>query len=57
MISINSLTVSFGGFTLLDNIDFHISDNDKKERSREIDSHEADMRVAESHIGFDRQTE
>ena len=29
MISINSLTVSFGGFTLLDNIDFHISDNDK----------------------------
>ena len=29
MISINSLTVSFGGFTLLDSIDFHISENDK----------------------------
>ena len=29
MISINSLTVAYGGFTLLDNISFHISDNDK----------------------------
>ncbi len=29
MISINSLTVSYGGFTLLDNIGFHISENDK----------------------------
>ena len=29
MISINGLTVAFGGFTLLDSIDFHISDNDK----------------------------
>lgn len=29
MISINGLTVAYGGFTLLDNIDFHISDNDK----------------------------
>ena len=29
MISINSLTVAYGGFTLLDSIDFHISDNDK----------------------------
>ncbi len=29
MISINSLTVAYGGFTLLDCIDFHISDNDK----------------------------
>lgn len=29
MISINNLTVSYGGFTLLDNINFHISDNDK----------------------------
>ncbi len=29
MISINSLTVAFGGFTLLDSIDFHISENDK----------------------------
>ncbi len=29
MISINSLTVSYGGFTLLDNISFHISENDK----------------------------
>jgi ATP-binding cassette subfamily F protein 3 len=29
MISINSLTVSYGNFTLLDSIDFHISDNDK----------------------------
>jgi len=29
MISINSLTVAFGGFTLLNNIDFHISENDK----------------------------
>ena len=29
MISINSLTVAYGGFTLLDNIDFHISEKDK----------------------------
>ena len=29
MISINGLTVAYGGFTLLDSIDFHISDNDK----------------------------
>ena len=29
MISINSLTVAYGGFTLLDNIDFHISENDR----------------------------
>jgi ATPase components of ABC transporters with duplicated ATPase domains len=29
MISINGLTVSYGGFTLLDSIDFHISERDK----------------------------
>ena len=29
MISINGLTVAFGGFTLLDDINFHISENDK----------------------------
>ncbi len=29
MISINSLTVAFGGFTLLDDIDFHIGETDK----------------------------
>ena len=29
MISINSLTVAYGGFTLLDAIDFHISESDK----------------------------
>ena len=29
MISINSLTVAYGGFTLLDDISFHISENDK----------------------------
>ena len=29
MISINSLTVAYGGFTLLSNISFHISSNDK----------------------------
>ena len=29
MISINSLTVSYGGFTLLNDINFHISENDK----------------------------
>ena len=29
MISINNLTVSYGGFTLLDNISFHISESDK----------------------------
>ena len=29
MISVNNVTVSYGGFTLLDNIDFHISETDK----------------------------
>ena len=29
MISINSLTVAYGGFTLLNEINFHISENDK----------------------------
>ncbi|MBQ3440609.1 MAG: ABC-F family ATP-binding cassette domain-containing protein, partial [Bacteroidales bacterium] len=29
MIAINNVTVSYGGFTLLDNIDFHISETDK----------------------------
>ena len=29
MISINSLTVAYGGFTLLNDIDFHISESDK----------------------------
>lgn len=29
MISINNLTLSFGGFTLLSDINFHISDNDR----------------------------
>ena len=29
MISINSLTVSYGGFTLLNDINFHISESDK----------------------------
>ena len=29
MISINNLTVSYGGFTLLNDINFHISENDK----------------------------
>lgn len=29
MISINSLTVAYGGFTLLDDINFHISETDK----------------------------
>ena len=29
MISINDLTVSFGGYTLLDNINLHISDRDR----------------------------
>ncbi|MEF9930910.1 MAG: ABC-F family ATP-binding cassette domain-containing protein [Bacteroidales bacterium] len=29
MISINNLTVSFGGFVLLNDINFHISDNDR----------------------------
>ena len=29
MISINNLTVSFGGFTLLDDINFHISEQDR----------------------------
>lgn len=28
MISLNGLTVAYGGFTLLDSIDFHISEND-----------------------------
>ena len=29
MISINSLTVAYGNFTLLDDINFHISEQDK----------------------------
>lgn len=29
MISLNNISVAFGGFTLLDNISLHISDNDK----------------------------
>ena len=29
MISINNLTVAYGGFTLLNDINFHISENDK----------------------------
>ena len=29
MISINNLTLSFGGFDLLKDINFHISDNDR----------------------------
>lgn len=29
MISINNLTVSFGGFTLFDSVNFHINENDK----------------------------
>ena len=29
MISIENLTVAYGGFTLLDGISFHISENDK----------------------------
>jgi len=29
MISVNSLTVAYGGFTLLNDINFHISENDK----------------------------
>ena len=29
MISINNVTVAFGGYTLLDDINFHISENDK----------------------------
>lgn len=29
MISINSLTVAYGGFTLLDEVSFHISENDR----------------------------
>ena len=29
MISINNLSVSYGSFTLLDNINFHISETDK----------------------------
>ncbi len=29
MISINGLTVAYGGYTLLDSIDFHISEKDK----------------------------
>ena len=29
MISINNVTVAFGGFTLLDNVHFHISEQDK----------------------------
>ena len=29
MISIDNVTVAYGGFVLLDKINFHISDNDK----------------------------
>ena len=29
MISINGLTVAYGGFTLLNDINFHISENDR----------------------------
>lgn len=29
MISVNNVTVSYGGFTLLDHVDFHISETDK----------------------------
>ena len=29
MIAVNNVTVSFGGFTLLDNINFHVGDKDK----------------------------
>ena len=29
MISINGVTVAYGSYTLLDNINFHISENDK----------------------------
>lgn len=29
MISINGLTVAYGGYTLLDSKDFHISEKDK----------------------------
>ena len=29
MISLNNITVAFGGFTLLDDVSFHISDSDK----------------------------
>ena len=29
MISINGLTVAYGSFTLLDNLNFHISERDK----------------------------
>ena len=29
MISINNLSVSYGGYTLLNNINFHISNNDR----------------------------
>ncbi|MBQ7222499.1 MAG: ABC-F family ATP-binding cassette domain-containing protein, partial [Bacteroidales bacterium] len=29
MISLNNLTLSFGGFTLLDNISLHITDSDR----------------------------
>ena len=29
MISINNLTVAYGGFVLLDDINFHISENDR----------------------------
>ena len=29
MISINNVNVSFGGFTLLNDINFHITDNDR----------------------------
>ena len=29
MISINGITVAYGSYTLLDNINFHISESDK----------------------------
>ena len=29
MISLNSISVTYGSFTLLDNINFHISESDK----------------------------
>jgi ATP-binding cassette subfamily F protein 3 len=29
MITVTNLTVAFGGYTLLDDINFHVNDNDK----------------------------
>lgn len=29
MITVTNLTVAFGGFTLLDDVNFHVNDNDK----------------------------